>query len=342
MKTSPSLTALLPLLFIAQVLGQHDSSPSRVSTPVVYSGMCGASAGAAVDGDLFIAADDETNQLRVYRRDTGGPALQVLDLTAELDLDRHAPGMDIEGAARIGDRVYWITSHSRNHLGREHANRYRFFATTFERGTNGVRMSFVGQPYKGLLSDLTEAPSLRPFDLRAASQRPPKALGALNIEGLCATPDGKLLIGFRNPIPGGKALIVPLENPEEVIAGHHARFGDPIQLDFNGLGIRDMAYWDGRYIVIAGSHDSGGKPKLYVWAGPGTAPRHLREIDLKGLNPEAVIIYPDKGFHEIQLLSDDSSHQIIPCKDLPPESRHFRSVWVQPENRGKHKHDEHR
>ena len=27
-------------------------------------------------------------------------------------------------------------------------------------------MSFVGQPYKGLLSDLTEAPSLRAFDLR--------------------------------------------------------------------------------------------------------------------------------------------------------------------------------
>jgi hypothetical protein len=33
--------------------------------------------------------------------------------------------------------------------------------------------------------------------------------GGLNIEGLAATPDGQLLIGFRNPLSEGKALLLP-------------------------------------------------------------------------------------------------------------------------------------
>src|SRR5439155_18316253 len=37
-----------------------------------------------------------------------------------------------------------------------------------------------------------------------------------NIESLCA--DGEsLVIGFRNPVPDGKALLVPLKNPAAVI-----------------------------------------------------------------------------------------------------------------------------
>src|SRR5262249_36003120 len=144
--------------------------------------------------------------------------------------------------------------------------------------------------------DLTTAPTLKPFNLLAASRLPPKARGALNIEGLSATPDGKLLIGFRNPIPGGRALLVPLENPEEVLAGRVARFGQPIQLELNGLGIRDLGYWQGKYLIIAGSYTSGGKTRLYTWLGGDFAPKHLKDIDLKGLNPEAVILYPDKGF----------------------------------------------
>jgi len=53
-----------------------------------------------------------------------------------------------------------------------------------------------------------------------ASHLAPKTPGALNIEGLCATPDHKLLIAFRNPLPQSKALLIPLENPEQVIALH--------------------------------------------------------------------------------------------------------------------------
>jgi hypothetical protein len=280
----------------------------------------------------MVVADDEANQLRVYRRDEPGPALAVIDLTADLELDRHAPETDIEGAARIGDRVYWITSHSRNHLGKAHPNRCRLFATTIGSTNGAVKISFVGRPYLDLLRDLTTAPELRQFGLAKAAGLPPKAHG-LNIEGLCATPDQKLLIGFRNPIPDGKALLVPLENPEEVIHGKRARFGRPFQLDLNGLGIRDMVFWEGEYLIIAGPGEGSGKSKLYSWSGGEAKPKHLKEIDLKGLNPEAIVVYPDKGWGEIQLLSDDSSRQEVECKDLSPSARQFRSVWVRPGRR---------
>jgi hypothetical protein len=170
---------------------------------------------------------------------------------------------------------------------------------------------------------------LRPFNLLAASLLPPKARNGLNIEALCATPDNQLLIGFRNPIPGGRALLVPLLNPEGLISGERARFGSPVQLDLGGLGIRDMAYVQGRYLIIAGPYDSGGKSKLYSWAGGLSAPKHLKEIDLKGFNAEALIAYPDK-VNEVQLLSDDGSRQTSgkDCKDLKADARRFRSIWV--------------
>jgi hypothetical protein len=322
---------LLPffLLFAlcAQVRAKSNSQP-KVSEPLIYTGICGGSAAAAVGQDLFIVADDESNQLRLYRRENGGNPLQTVDLSAGLELDRRAPETDIEGAARIGDRVYWISSHSRNTAGREHANRYRFFATRLEVTNGTVGVSIVGRPCRDLLSQLISAPGLKSLNLRAAARLAPKAPGALNIEGLCATADSQLLIGFRNPVPHGLALLVPLQNPAQVIAGQPAKFGMPIQLDLNGYGIRDMAYWEGSYLIIAGPYAGDGKSKLFLWSGGDAKPKHLREIDLKGLNPEALIVYPDKGLREVQLLSDDSNHQGQPCDAANPGARHFRSVWV--------------
>ena len=191
----------------------------------------------------------------------------------------------------------------------------------------------MGRPYKNLLSDLVKAPALKPFDLRHASRLPPKEPGALNIEGLCATPDHQLLIGFRNPVPQGKALLVPLENPELVLLGDNAKFGNPILLDLGGLGIRDMACVHGRYLLIAGPYDGAGKSKLFTWSGGESPPKHLRDIDLKGFNAEALIVYEERGLGEVQLLSDDSSHQAghLPCKQLSEDARHFRSIWVSAE-----------
>src|SRR5436190_1450267 len=82
---------------------------------------------------------------------------------------------------------------------------------------------------------------LNQFKLGDAAKKAPKEEGGLNIESLCAVGE-TLYIGFRNPIPNGKALIVPLVNPSAVVdEGKPAQLGKPILIDLGGLGLRDMA-----------------------------------------------------------------------------------------------------
>jgi len=323
-------SCLVGALFIAG-WGVHAQGKVQVSAPILYSGMCDGSAAVALTDKLFAVASDEGSIIRVYDRDRDGAPLQSINLSAFLDLDVRKPESDLEGAARVGDRAYWITSHARNKNGRERRSRDRFFAVQIITNAQRVDLKMLGTPYEHLLDDLSRDPKLKPFNLAAASRLEPKARGALNIEGLSATPDGQLLIGFRNPIPRGRALLVPMLNPEAVIHGQAAKFGEPILLDLGGLGIRDMAFWDGQYAIIAGSYDGKGQSLLYKWMGGTSTPRLIKHTHLKGLNPEAIIFYPDKGKDEFQLLSDDGKKLVngTPCKELADPSRQrFRSVWI--------------
>jgi hypothetical protein len=183
----------------------------------------------------------------------------------------------------------------------------------------------VGEPYKHLIRDLDADDRYAPFHLKAAAKKPPKADGALSIEGLAATPDGELLIGFRNPITGGKALVARMKNPHEVVAGKPARFGKPIELDLGGLGIRSMERRGDDYVIVAGRHDAGHDFKLYRWSGnPDMVPQVIPGIDLDGLNPEA-LFFDVAGAY---LLSDDGRQPIdgANCEDLPRPRRRFRGV----------------
>ena len=323
--------SFVPGVILTALIGLQAHGETRVSAPISYSGMCDASAAVALTDTLFAVASDEGSVIRIYDRDRGGAPLQSIDLTAFLALDARSPESDLEGAARVGDRAYWITSHARNKSGKVRPSRDRFFAVQIVTNAQRVELKMLGKPYEHLLDDLMRDPRLKPFNLTAASHSAPKARGALNIEGLSATPDGRLLIGFRNPIPGGKALLVPLMNPDAVIHGQSAKFDQPILLDLGGLGIRDMAYRDGRYAIIAGSYDGQGQSHLYEWLGGTSAPRRLKHTQLKGLNPEAIIVHADVAGTQFQLLSDDGNRLVNgkPCKELADPSRqHFRSVLI--------------
>jgi hypothetical protein len=302
----------------------------KVSAPATYHGMCDASGGAALGTNLFAAADDEDNQLRIYPSATGGAPVQVADLTGFLQLTGKFPETDLEGAAWLDDRIFWIGSHGRNRDGKQRPNRHCFFATTVQQTTNDVKLVPVGSCYKGLLKDLTRARSLKPFNLDAASRRAPKARNALNIEGLCAVGGHALLIGFRNPIPNGRALLVPLLNPNRVILGQRAAFGSPILLDLGGLGVRDLANWEGKILILAGAYDTEKVFRLYVWTGGPEPPRAIPDLDFHGLTPEALVVYP--GLSKFRVLSDDGTLNLEggECKHLPPAQRRFQAVWITP------------
>lgn len=302
---------------------------ASLEAPVFHQGMCDASAAVALNEDLFVAGDDEDNALRVYSRRQDGPPLYAVDVSVFLGLRKKAE-VDIEASARIGDRIYWLSSHGTNVKGKKRLARQRFFATTGAVREGGIDVRPQGRPYLNLLADLLREPRLAEFELAAAANRPPKTPGALSIEGLSATPDGHLLIGFRNPIPRGRALLVPLLNSDDVIRGQRARFGEPLLLNLGGLGIRSIEWSQGRYLIVGGTRDGRGDSWLYEWDGTSPEPRRVDELRFGSINPEAIAICKDTGFEtELLVLSDDGTVAINgqECKRLKdPAQRRFRSA----------------
>jgi len=306
---------------------------ATLSAPTTYRGMCDASAAVSLNADLFAVANDEDNILRVYHRQPGGLPAFSFNVTSFLRIGKKKSEADIEASAVIGNRVYWITSHGRNAKGKDAPNRERFFATTFTITKSVVKMASVGRPYPSLLDDLVREPKLARFNLAAASLLAPKEPGALNIEGLTSTPDGQLLIGFRNPIPQGKALLVPLLNPEQLIQGQRARFGEPIQLDLGGYGVRSMGRDKDNYLIIAGSFDGDGESRAYTWAGGTNAPTLMSGVRFPGLNPEGLTYSTAEGRTEFFVLSDDGTLKIggEDCKKVKnPAFRQFRGYALLP------------
>lgn len=296
---------------------------------LAYRGSCDGSAAVALDAEHFVGACDEDNVLRIYQRGRGALPVQAFDMSSLIQADLRHPESDFEGAARLGETVYWISSHSLSRGGKERAGRGRFFATKFLRAGGGWKVELVGIPRADLLEYLTTDPDIASLKLAEAATRSPKEKDALNIEGLCATPEGYLLVGFRNPIRGGQAVLVSLRNPAAYVGGAAPEFGPPLKLDLGGLGIRDLTLWRGGYLVAAGPARSGGKHQLWFWAGGKAAPQRLPDEELKGFDVEAIVAYPGST-DSVELLSDDSGEPMGggECKDLPPAQRQFRSRTV--------------
>jgi hypothetical protein len=303
--------------------------PGEVDGGVTFTGAADVSAAAMIDPNLIAVADDEDDTLRVYAV-TGGRPRATLDVSAFLEVDPRRPEADIEGAARLGDRIYWIGSHGRNKDGKPRPGRGRLFATDIRADANGVSLRPAGQPCKTLLVRMLAAESLKGLGLeeaigvdqvkvgkkkKDARRLAPKEEG-LNIEGLCGSADGKrLLIGFRNPIPKGKALVVPLENPGAVIdRGEPAVIGRPLLWDLGGLGIRDMDYVAGlgAYFIIAGPQNEEKRFALYRWTGdPEQQPVMVRSDLGKGcpdFTPEAVVGFGARS--DLLILSDDGTRKV--------------------------------
>jgi hypothetical protein len=295
-----------------------------------FYGLCNASAVAALDGRHFAVADDEDNWLRIFRRGCENPVWET-----EVSPFIHALGQrsecDIEGAAQVGNRIYWIASHGTDAEGHYAPARHRFFATDIVATNGSFMLRPVGQPYRTMLTDLLANPAYRQFELAAASRLPPKSPGGLNIEGLCATPEGHLLIGFRNPIPDGKALVARLYNPHAILAGQRATFGPPRLLDLGGLGIRSITETPKGYYLIGGSSKGGGKSQLFAWEKNSMDPVRIEAEVLSGLNPEGLAFFATDDFTGLLVVSDDGEKKASGKRHrnaMSPALKQFRSAWV--------------
>ena len=339
---------------------------------LIYRGTSDASAAVAVSEKMFIMADDENNVLRAYKINGSDLPVFRCDLTRFLNINPEHPEADIEGAAMVGDTIYWISSHGRNKDGKIRPNRYRFFATSVRIENGNITIQPVGIPCRTLIHSLVTSYPAHQLGLAQATRfdssklskqerenLAPKRSG-LNIEGLCASPDGKTIyIGFRNPRPydrvsrRAKAIVVPLNNPKYVIErGSVPIFGAPMLWDLGGLGIRSMDYSDFHkaFFIIAGPYNEGPSFALYRWSGEKDKPPVLlRKLkpDRSGIKPEALISFKNSG--KFLLLSDDGSLAIkvaspreceegelsgdgtCPNKFLTDQNKKtFRGIWLTP------------
>jgi hypothetical protein len=290
-----------------------------------YRGSCDASAGIALDAQRFAVANDENNRIGYFRSgETEGAGGLDLDAFLRIGKGREA---DVEGAAPTGVRTYWITSHGRSSSGKRQPARQRFFATETRPGAS---LATVGVPYTRLLDDLTEAPDLARYRLSEAARRPAEAPGGLNIEGLAMAPNGGVLVGFRNPLHEGRALVVPLDNPARMIEGERAELGAPIELDLGGRGIRSMELVGSGYLIVAGPTADEGTFALYRWSGKREDAPVPLSADLRDLRPEGLFAIP--GTSSVQLLSDDGGIRVdgAECKSQPMARQAFRAMTLTP------------
>jgi hypothetical protein len=328
--SSNAIIALV-LVIIVSACATISAAQFSLSAPVLFEGAFDGSAGADVGGGFFVGATDEDNKLRLYDV-KGGSSLKTLDVGIDAAV-KSALGLkkinecDLEGAAKIGDLIFWIGSHGRNNDGQEKKERRVLFATKLTSLGKDAKLAITGKVYTHLIDDLLKDSALAPFDLAKAVTLAPKDEGALNIESLAA--DGsKLWIGFRNPKSKGKdALLIPLLNPTEIISGgERAMLGDPRLLKLGGLGVRDMVAWDDGFLIIAGDFvdrfEPGAKPsRVFSWK-PGTDPKDIG-VDFHDLNPEAILIMGDGDNARILILSDDGNYSGRANQNV------FRGVWLQ-------------
>ena len=147
----------------------------------------------------------------------------------------------------------------------------------------------------------------------------------------------KLLVGLRAPSADTLAILVPIENPNEVIQGSPIKIGDPVTLDLGGMGVRSIEYVEStkKYYIVAGPWDRSAGFHLFSWSGERKdTPIELRTTDFANLNPEALFTFP--GSTDLHVLSDDGKFtdkygkKELECgkallKGLPV---HFRAITI--------------
>ncbi len=261
------------------------------------------------DGRILVAEDESNRAFRLLDPLPNGTLAENQPATDELAGSMQVELNDLESlAADRQGNLYAATSYSTNEAGKRHPSREHL-----------VRFKIDGNRIQNLL----EAPNIKDALLNAQDIRQAilektgqnADFQKLNIEGMTYdTKHNRLLLGIREPLAGGKSIIIVILNPNEMFE-HQAQpqFAPPILLDLGGTGIRSLDYYAAAdtYIVADSARDARDHayPRLWRWDGqPQSTPQLLNVPALTELkNAEASGIINFQGKPYLVVMSDEGN-----------------------------------
>ncbi|MGL4612505.1 MAG: DUF3616 domain-containing protein, partial [Shewanella sp.] len=191
------------------------------------------------------------------------------------------------------------------------------------------------------------------FSRSASAGIAPENVHGFSIEGATVSHDGNsLLLGFRAPQLDqrlrNKALIVPVTNYLQLIDGSasSAVFGEPMELNLAGRGIRDISRWQDDYLIISGPATASVNEvpdnfALYRWQGGNAEPIALNNDleQLRAISKGSIetLVQPlseqiMSAGSRIQLLLDNGDSvwpgKTAVSKDLPASEQQFQGAFM--------------
>lgn len=289
-------TALLTVGGTAAALMWADSTPfipvpesggrtlSAGALPSELSSLCRVEPG--LGENLFLASSDESSDLSLWTFDASGRVARLTTLKLEVPLPDGSTCRldDIEGLAWDGGTTYFAVASHRQIVAA--ADRRRLEKTG---GTECALVSFrLRGTEQGIdlvepkLVSSTLLPQIRELDLfetvnwhhdRSLEWRHLAKEWQIDIEGLTWV-DGRLLLGFKNPVEEGRATILAYDPA-------HDRLTVAARPNLNGQGILDMT-WDsstGRLLIL--SNDPGARDygDSCLWTGTRERPEEAWAFD---------------------------------------------------------------
>jgi hypothetical protein len=290
---------------------------------------CDGSAIVDAGGGYFLNATDEDNVIRLYKRGALADPVREFPLNEFLKPEKKKKGgfkeVDIEAVARIGSQLYWIGSHGNDKSGDREVSRDRLFATSLSGEGAAAQLAPAGV-FSRLHDHFAKLPGGLGATLQAAVGKPPQT-GGINIEGLAEAAGDQLLIGFRSPLIEGRALVLRLLNPAQVVKGTaEPAFGEPLLLPLDSLGIRALERKRGakskdEYWLIAGPVADKGQTRLYEWrvgAAPKAVAKHVLDVTF---GPAEGLMVDATG--SLLVTFDSGDLGVTPCKDRAIDQRSF-------------------
>lgn len=322
MKEVAKAALCVVVVFMQSMISGADMAGQKVR----YEGAASVTAAVALSNDMFIVATAKDNVLRIYNVKTPFTPVSSFDLSSHLKVDPMTT-TTIAGAAKVRDRIYWITSHSRDGKGKACPERHCFFATTIIEKNGRISIEPVGKPCKTLIHKLVNLRTVSTLGLEKATRfgeieriRLAPTNQGFNIGALCASHNSNMLyIALLNPRPirvmtgTPHALIVPLDNASDVIErSEDPIFGEAMLWDLKGMGIVGFEYSPehGEYFVVAGPHNVNDLFILYRWSGMKAYPPERITLPADNTGIVAFVIVPFENRSSLLLLGEETRNVV--------------------------------